>query len=74
MLEGLFITLLGISATTSIVILALKLSSELFIKSYAAKWKYWIWLILAVRLIIPLNFSLPVRAINVDIPNAQMPG
>ena len=55
--ENLFMTLLGISVTTSAVILLLKLSSELFSKTYAAKWKYWIWLVLALRLIIPFNFS-----------------
>ncbi len=66
--ENLFMTLLGISVTTSAVILLLKLSSELFSKTYAAKWKYWIWLVLALRLIIPFNFSFPAPPVAVNIP------
>lgn len=72
MLETLFMRLLGISITTSVVILLLKLSSGLFNKTYAAKWKYWIWLVLALRLIIPFNFSLPATPVTVDIPNTPM--
>jgi bla regulator protein BlaR1 len=71
--ENLFMTLLGVSVTTSVVILLLKLSSGLFNKTYASKWKYWIWLILALRLIIPFNFSFPAPPVTVNIPNAPMP-
>ncbi|MFD0711756.1 M56 family metallopeptidase [Paenibacillus sp. GCM10027626] len=73
MIENLFITLVGISVTTGLVILLLKLSSGLFNKTYAAKWKYWIWLILALRLIIPFNFSFPAPPMTVNIPNTPMP-
>jgi beta-lactamase regulating signal transducer with metallopeptidase domain len=69
MLTGLFTTLLEISISTSIVILVLKLLSTFLNKNYASKWKYWIWLILAVRLMIPVNFSLPVAPVDVTIPN-----
>ncbi len=69
MIEKLFITLVGISITTGVVILLLKLSSGLLNKTYAAKWKYWIWLIVALRLVIPFNFSLPVSPMTVNMMN-----
>jgi bla regulator protein BlaR1 len=73
MFENIFMTLLGISVTTSAVILLLKFSSGLFNKTYAAKWKYWIWLVLALRLIVPFNFSFPASSVTVNIPNTQIP-
>lgn len=72
MLEKLFINLIGISLTTSAVIILLKLTAGLFQKKYAAKWKYWIWLVLALRLVMPLNFSLTSPPIALDIPNVTM--
>lgn len=72
MLEIFFTTLLEISLATSIVILLLKLLSAFLNKNMAAKWKYWIWLVLAMRLIIPFNFSLTATPVKVSIPDMQM--
>ena len=73
MLEDLFMTFIGISVTTSLVVLLLKLSAGFFNKTYAAKWKYWIWLVLALRLIIPFNFSFPSAPITVNITDVPIP-
>lgn len=72
MLENLLISLLGISVTTSVVILLLKLWSGVFNKTYGAKWKYWIWLVLAVRLVIPFNFSFLPPPVSINVPNAPI--
>lgn len=72
MLESLFMRLFAISITTSVVVFFLKLFSGMFNKTYAAKWKYWIWLVLALRLVIPFNFSLPATPVTVNIPNTPM--
>lgn len=69
MLETMFVRFLEISATTSIIILGLRLLAPYLNKTYAAKWKYWIWLLLAIRLIIPINISLPTAPLTVNIPN-----
>ncbi len=50
-----FLHLLEVSVATSAVILPLCLASRSINKRYAAKWKYFIWLVLAVRLTIPVN-------------------
>lgn len=51
----LFVAFLGISLSVSLVIVLLLLLSPLLGRRYAAKWKYLIWIFLAVRLLIPLG-------------------
>ena len=70
--EELFMTLLGVSVAASAVILSLKLTAGWFHKNYAAKWKYWIWLVLALRLVLPFHLSFSVSPVTVTIPNAPI--
>ena len=67
-MENLFLAVFKISLTTSIVILALFVLGSLINKRYAAKWKYSLWIILALRLIIPINYELPEVQFQVTIP------
>lgn len=50
-----FLSFLEISISTSLIIVLLMLLAPLFNKRYASKWKYLIWIFLALRLIIPFN-------------------
>lgn len=54
-MRELFLTCLSVSLSTSALILLLTLLSPLLERRYAAKWKYWIWILLAVRLLIPVS-------------------
>lgn len=54
-MTDIFLTYLGISASVGIAILIILLASPLINRRYAAKWKYFIWIFLAVRLLVPLN-------------------
>lgn len=54
-MSGIFLTFLGISVSVGVVIAVLVLLSPLLNKRYAAKWKYFIWIFLAVRLLIPIG-------------------
>lgn len=67
-MNNIFLSVLGVSATAGIVILLVLLLEPLLNKRYAAKWKYWIWALLAIRLIIPFNINLAERQIKVKIP------
>lgn len=58
-MTGLFATYLQISITCGAVILPLLLARPLLRRMYKAKWRYIIWLVLTVRLLIPFQFSLP---------------
>ncbi|WOO34733.1 M56 family metallopeptidase [Anaerocolumna sp. AGMB13020] len=61
MIKQIFLAILEVSIVTGIVILILKLLSLLINNHYAVKWKRLIWLLVAVRLLIPVNFT-PVSA------------
>lgn len=54
-MTDLFLSVLGISASVSVLILLLLLLSPLLHRRYAAKWKYLIWCVLAFRLLLPLG-------------------
>ena len=55
MLNDTLLRLLEVSIATSFLILPLCLASRRINRRYGAKWKYYIWLLLAVRLMIPIN-------------------
>ena len=55
MLVNSLLRLFEISIATSFLILPLCLVSRRINRRYGAKWKYYIWLLLAVRLMIPVN-------------------
>lgn len=67
-MSGVFLTFLGISASVGAVIAVLVLLSPLLNKRYAAKWKYLIWIFLAVRLLIPVGGVSGLREKNARSP------
>lgn len=73
MIERLFLNVVEITLATSWVILPLILFSSLLKKKYTAKWSYALWLIIAIRLILPINFELPQSAFSITVPNDFSP-
>ena len=73
-MEKIFFTLLEISAGTSVVILVVRLLSARINRTFVARWKYWLWLVLAVRLLIPWNpdFSAAPARVEVNIPEVSI--
>ena len=57
MLEHIFLSVLSTSLTTSLIIMILMILSPFINRRYAAKWKYWVWILLALRLMIPFDMS-----------------
>ena len=55
------------------VILVLALSSKFLGKRYGARWRYLLWLVVAVRLCIPVQFSLPdfMMEMRMEVPSVQ---
>ncbi len=68
MLERLFISTVEISLSSSLIIIVLLLISPFIKKVYISKWRYLLWLILTIRLIIPFNITLPSTPVNITIP------
>lgn len=67
--EQLFFTMLEISAATGIVITALVLLSPVLKRFYAARWSCLVWLLLSLRLLIPLKLSFPDPVIRIGVPD-----
>lgn len=67
-MKDLFLTVTEISLSTGLVILVLLALSPLLNRRYAAKWKYGIWMLLALRLAVPLSLELPKKQIVLDVP------
>ena len=61
MIDELFLTVLEISVVVGVMELLLLMLSPCLVKSYAAKWRYLVWAVLAVRLLVPVNWS-PVES------------
>lgn len=69
MIEQLFFNLLSISFLTSIVIILFLILSKVTNKYYFIKWKYWVWLIIMLRLSFPINISLPTTPFTIQVPS-----
>lgn len=68
----LFELYLKASLTTAVVIALLLMATPLVRKRYPAKWRYVAWLIVALRLLIPFNISLPEAPIQITVPQAAV--
>lgn len=66
-----FLQLLLVSVTTGLVILGLRALSFVLDRAFVVKWKYWIWLVLAVRLLIPVYPALPLQPVEIDLPKVS---
>lgn len=53
MITSIFLSFFESSISVSLIIVLLLLLAPFLNRRYAAKWKYWIWIVLALRLMIP---------------------
>lgn len=67
-MEKIIMMLLEISLMTSIVIVGMILLKPLFNKKYGVKMRYFIWLFITLRLLIPFNVSFP-KAVEIQVPS-----
>lgn len=65
-------SLLEISLGTSIIILVILILTPLLDKKFTAKWKCWIWAILALRLILPINTNFLHEYISFSVPEVNI--
>ena len=55
MIRSAFLSVFEISVSTGFMIILFMVLSPLVVRRYAAKWKYWVWLFLALWLIVPVK-------------------
>ena len=65
MLEKLFANLVEITVIMSFLIVVFLLLIPLLRRKYAAKWRCWAWMLISLRLLIPVNFSIPQAPVQV---------
>lgn len=68
-MPGFLLTLAEITLTMSAVILLLLALGPVLAKRYKIRWRYWAWLAVAVRLLLPVNFSLPNAPVVLTPPD-----
>lgn len=71
MLEKLFANLVEITVIMSFLIVVFLLLIPLLRRKYAAKWRCWAWMLISLRLLIPVNFSIPRRQYRCRSPIRQ---
>ena len=71
-METLFLRVVWLSATVSAVLLPLLLASRWLQSQVKAKSLYILWLLLAVRLVVPVEITLPKPAVTVQVPQYEV--
>ena len=73
MMGNIFLSILGISVSIGLVVIGLIFLTPFLNKRYAAKWKYLIWIFLALRLLIPFGGTNGQYVLDsASQPNAEM--
>ncbi len=63
--------MLEVTFGVGIVAVLVLLVQPLTAKFFKRKWRYWVWLVLAVRLLVPINLSLP-SIVEVELPRNEI--
>ena len=71
-MTALALRVLWVSLTTSLVLLPLLLCSGAIVRRYRAKSCYLLWLLLALRLLVPMKVPLPRAPVLVEVPAAVL--
>lgn len=67
-MNGFLSDLLEVSLTMGAAIALLLLLMPVLAKRFSPRWRYWAWLFIALRLILPFNISLPRAHVQVEAP------
>ena len=75
MMDTVFRNLLEVSLFSLAVIVPLGLCSNLLGRRYGVKWRYLLWVVVAVRLVLPIQLSLPepMEGMRVNLPAPVIP-
>lgn len=68
MITNLFLTMFEKSISTGLIILLLLMFSSFLNRRYAAKWKYYSWIALALYLVIPFRIDLSIPKFIINLP------
>ena len=72
-MQALFLRVITLSLGCSAVLLPLLLLSRCIRHRYAARTCYFLWLLVALRLLLPVSFTLPEPVVTVEAPRGNIP-
>lgn len=72
-MERLMTALLELSLPMAVVIAVLLAAEPLLGRRFTARWRYWAWLLIAVRLLLPIGISLPQPVVTLPQPQVEFP-
>ncbi|QUI22837.1 M56 family metallopeptidase [Vallitalea pronyensis] len=70
-MEEFLFSLIKTSFIVSLVILLVTCITPFLQKIYSNKWRYWLWLVLSIMLIVPLNIALPNTPITINLSSME---
>ena len=70
MLESVLGTVVEVTLASSVAIILLLTMKNVLDKNFTAKWRYWVWLIIAIRLVMP--FNLAIESPPIQLPIAEI--
>ena len=70
-MERLMIALLELSLPMAVVIAVLLAAGPLLGRRFTARWRYWAWLLIAVRMLLPIGISLPQPVVTLPQPQVD---
>ena len=68
MLTNIFFSIIETSLVVSVIAVLLFILKPIISKKFVVKWYYWAYLILFVRLLLPLSITLPQTSFNIKLP------
>lgn len=66
MIQQIFLHVMEVSIVMSLIIFLVCLFSPIADKKYVARWKYYVWLGITIRLLFPISISVPDAPIHID--------
>lgn len=66
MMKDIFVAVLETTLSTSVIIVLMLLFTPILNRRYAAKWNYWIWIFLALRLLMPFSLYDIVNSYHIN--------
>jgi beta-lactamase regulating signal transducer with metallopeptidase domain len=71
-MERIFFIVAGISVSVSMIVIILMILSPAVNERYTAKWRYVIWLVLSVRLLLPVDFGITAPPLEMKFPDREI--
>ncbi|WP_159881442.1 M56 family metallopeptidase [Paenibacillus puerhi] len=73
MSERILTSIMEVTLSTSVVIACLLLLIPWLTATYTVHWRYWVWMALSARLVLPVSFALPQSPLRIVLPSPSVP-